>query len=257
VRLNDELKVMALQLLRSFRGWLSLRRTQVILGSFLAISLLFVAFPAVDLRFSRQFYDGGFHMADQGWARLLHASVTWFLYASMAAVAAVYVFNRLSGRGVWGIDGRKVVYLLLVLALGAGLIVNGLFKEGFGRARPRDIAEFGGAAQFTPAYAISSNCSHNCSFSNGDAAAAFFSLAFVYVARRRRLAAAAAMSYGLVVSAARITSGAHFLSDSVVSFFVMLTVADALYYRMFLFDRGPADNAPGARPEITPWRSTS
>lgn len=239
----------ALQLSHPRPGYLRLRRTQVILGSFVAISLLLVAFPAIDMGVARVFYDGGFYMADQGWTKLLHASVTWFLYGSMAVVGAIYAFNRLSGRHVWGIDGRKVVYLLLVLALGAGLIVNGIFKEGFGRARPKDIAEFGGASHYTRAYAISSNCSHNCSFSSGDVAGAFFSLAFVAAISRRRTVVAAAVGYGVLMAAARMASGSHFLSDTVVSFFVMLIVSDALYYRMFLFKRAPAVPAPA------PWRS--
>lgn len=247
---------MTLQLSHPLISYLKLRRTRAILACFLVISLLLVAFPGVDLWISRLFYDGGFYMANQGWTKLLHASVTWFIYASLGAVAAAYVFNRLTGRSLWGIDGRKVVYLLLVLALGAGLIVNGMFKEGFGRARPKDIAEFGGAAQFTPAYVISSNCPRNCSFSSGDAAGAFFSLAFIVAVSRRRSVTTAAVGFGVLVSAARIASGSHFLSDTVVSFFVMLLVSDALYYRMFVFSRAPAAIAPVPAPEIVPWRST-
>jgi lipid A 4'-phosphatase len=236
--------VMALQLAHWIPAYLKLRRTRAILVSFLAISLLLVAFPSIDLRVSRLFYDGGFYMANQGWTKLFHASVPWFIYGSLVAVGAVYVYNRLTGRFVWGIDGRKVVYLLAVLALGAGLIVNGAFKEGFGRARPKDIAEVGGVAQYTRAYSISSNCSHNCSFSSGDVAGAFFSLAFVLAVSRRRTVATAAVGFGVLVAASRMASGSHFLSDTVVSFFVMLIVSDALYYRMFLFNRVPAAAAP-------------
>lgn len=245
-----------LQLSRPLLCYLKLRRTQAILGCFVAISLLLVAFPAIDLHISRLFYDRGFYMANQGWTKLLHASVTWFIYGILAAIGVVYLFNRLSGRNVWGIDGRKVVYLLLVLALGAGLVVNGLFKEGFGRARPKDIVEFGGTAHFTPAYVISSNCIHNCSFSSGDAAGAFFALAFIAAVSRRRSVTTAAVGFGVLVSAARIASGSHFLSDTVVSFFVMLIVADALYYRMFLYKSVPALPAIVPEAKIASWRST-
>lgn len=249
--------MVSLQLSPPLLSYFKLRRTQAILGCFLGISLLLVAFPAIDLHISRLFYDGGFYMANQAWTKLLHASVSWFIYGILAAIGSVYLFNRLSGRNVWGLDGRKVVYLLLVLALGAGLVVNGLFKEGFGRARPKDIVEFGGTAHFTPAYVISSNCIHNCSFSSGDAAGAFFAIAFIAAVSRRRSVMTAAVGFGVLVSAARIASGSHFFSDTVVSFFVMLIASDALYYLMYLFKRVPAVPAPAPEPAIAPWRSTS
>jgi membrane-associated PAP2 superfamily phosphatase len=43
-----------------------------------------------------------------------------------------------------------------------------------------------------------------------------------------------AFGFGSLVSLCRISAGAHFFSDSVVSFFVMLLVADVFYYYMFV-----------------------
>ena len=60
-----------------------------------------------------------------------------------------------------------------MLVLGAGLVVNGILKDDFGRARPRDIEAFGGSSQFTPAFVVSHECDRNCSFSSGDGAGAF------------------------------------------------------------------------------------
>jgi lipid A 4'-phosphatase len=238
------------QLPSPLRSYLKLRRTRTILGCFVASSALLVAFAGIDLGISRLFFERGFYMANQAWTRLLHESVTWFIVISAVLVCGVYGFNRLAKRMLWGIDGRKVAYLFLVLALGCGLVVNGILKDGFGRARPRDIAEFGGTAQFTPAYVISSACGRNCSFSSGDSAGAFLSLACVMAFGRKRALTTAAVGFGVLVSAARIASGAHFLSDTVVSYFVMLIVSDALYYRMFLFDPGPA-RIPAA-PQLPP-----
>jgi lipid A 4'-phosphatase len=122
--------------------------------------------------------------------------------------------------------------------VGAGLIVNTGLKDNFGRARPKDVAEFGGAKQFTPAYFISRECKTNCSFSSGDAAGGFFAIALALALSRRRamLAVAVAVGVGALVSLARIASGAHFFSDTVVSFFVMLIVSDALYFYIVLTD---------------------
>jgi lipid A 4'-phosphatase len=241
-----------LQPAHPLRSYLKLRRTQAILACFAASAVLLAVFSGVDLGIARLFYHDGFYMAQQRWTQVLHESVTWVILGSITAVAAVYAFNRIAARSLWNLTGRKLAYLVLVLALGSGFMVNGMMKEGFGRARPRELAEFGGHSHFTPAFLPSSACDHNCSFSSGDSAGAFFTLAFTYAFTRRRILTTAAVGFGVLVSTARIAAGAHFLSDTVVSFFVMLLVADALHYRMFVFRPEPAAAAavPAAAPEI-------
>ncbi len=209
-------------------SYLKLRRSWIILASFLACSLLVAAFPSVDIYVSRSFFHGGFQ--HPWWAELLHAGIGYFIGVSMLSVVAVYVFNRVWQRNVLNVDGKRVVYLLLVLIVGGGLIVNVGLKDNFGRARPRDVVEFGGSKQFTPPFVVSHECSRNCSFSSGDGAGGFFALALAMALSRRRAAFAAALAFGILVSTARIASGAHFFSDTVVSFFVMLLTADILYY---------------------------
>ena len=231
-------------------SYLKLRRSRTILTCFLLASVALAAFSHIDLGIASLFYDGGFYMARQGWARVLHGSVPWFIIASLVAVGGIYVFNRLTRRDLLGIDGRKLVYLLLVLVLGAGLVVNAILKDNFGRARPRDVAEFGGTLQFTPAFVISSECDYNCSFASGDAAGAFFGLAFVLASSRRRAASAVGIGFGVLVSVARIASGAHWLSDTVVSFFVMLIIADALHYQMFIFSPPAVEPVPDVGPGV-------
>jgi lipid A 4'-phosphatase len=208
-------------------------RSRLIIVCFVVTSVILVAFPGIDLYVTRLFYDGGFSFTDTPLQKGIREATTWFLVATIFVFAAAYSFNRLFRRNWWGVDGRKLGYLVLVLALGAGLIVNFGFKDHFGRARPRNVAEFGGSQHFTPAFAISSQCHKNCSFSSGEAAAGFFSIAIVYaLGRRSRVLVAAAAGFGAMVSLARIAAGAHFLSDVLVSFFVMWLVADWLHYFM-------------------------
>lgn len=215
--------------------YLKMGRSQVILASFALFSLLAAAFPSVDIAISRFFFHAGFPR-DQWWQSLLHVSLNWFLGLSLGLVVALYAVNRLFKKEICNVDGRRVLYLFLVLIVGAGLIVNVTFKDNFGRARPRDVAEFGGAKIFTPAFVVSHECRTNCSFSSGDAAGGFFSIALVFALapRRRRRFLLAALAVGGVESLARISSGAHFFSDTVVSFFVMLIVADVLYFYVVL-----------------------
>jgi lipid A 4'-phosphatase len=220
-------------------GYLKRRRGQLILLGFLVASLLLSHFSSLDLQISGIFFDGGFPIKDLWWPAWLHTGLSYFLWASMLFVVTAYALNRVRRRNYCGLDGKKVCYLFLVLILGAGLIVNVILKDNFGRARPRDIEEFGGTKHFTPAFVVSRECSANCSFSSGDAAGAFFSLALAMSLGRKRPAILAGLGLGALVSLSRIATGAHFFSDTVVSFFIMLIVTDVLYYYMFLPEPDP------------------
>jgi lipid A 4'-phosphatase len=223
-------------------------RSRWLVACFLLASLLLVRFSDIDLRVSALFYDRGFPMAGHWWAQALHRSTTNLLFLSMGAVLTVYAFNRIMARRVGGIDGRRVMFLLGVLVLGAGLVVNAIGKDNFGRARPRDIVQFGGAQQFTPAFVMARGCDRNCSFPSGEAAGAFFAMALAAALSRRRLMLVVAVGFGLLVSFSRIAMGAHFFSDCVVSFFVMLLLTDVLYFYML----APRPTVPEPRPVAGP-----
>jgi len=214
--------------------YLKRKRGRMIVACFLISSLLLAAFPQIDLLVSKVFYDRGFHLRDRWWQTFLQEGLGYFLLLSMVSVVGVYIFNRLSRRNLGRVDGKKVCYLFLVLIIGAGLVVNVLLKDNFGRARPRDVAEFGGPRVFTAAFVVSRECNTNCSFSSGDGAGAFFSLAMALALSRKRRLFVAAIGLGIVVSLSRIAVGAHFFSDTVVSFFVMLITADVLHHYMIL-----------------------
>lgn len=211
-------------------GYLKRRRSQLMLAAFFVFALTMLVFPGIDLAVSRWFFNGHAFPRDQWWQTLLHNSLNVFLCASLGITVAIWLYNRIAKRSLLGIDGRKVAYLFLVLIIGGGLIVNVAFKDNFGRARPRDVVEFNGTKVFTPAFVVSRECRENCSFSSGDAAGGFFSIALALAYGRRRRVLAAGLALGAVVSLGRLSSGAHFLSDIGTSFFVMLIVADVLYF---------------------------
>jgi lipid A 4'-phosphatase len=221
--------------------YLQLRRSQMILASFLVVSLLLAVFPAIDITISRLFFHGGSFLNGQPWQRLLHGGMGYFLFLSVFSIVVLYVYNRLSKRSLCNVDEKRVLFLLLLLTIGAGLIVNLVLKDNFGRARPREIAEFGGSMHFTPPFIVSRECSKNCSFSSGEAAGGFFSIALALALSRRRAWLAAGVAFGVLVSIARIAAGAHFFSDTVVSFYVMLIVGDVLYYYIVLRSRERAE----------------
>jgi lipid A 4'-phosphatase len=216
--------------------YFKLRRSRIILGSFLAFAILVVIAPGIDLAVSSLFYDGHSFLRDSAFRATQQVVLLLFLCISTATVIGVFVYNRMFARNLGGIDGRRVLYLLLVLGIGPGLIVNTTLKDNFGRARPRDVTEFGGSKQFTPAFIVSQECNKNCSFSSGDAAGGFFAIALALALTRRRMAFAVALLFGAAISVSRMASGAHFFSDTVVSFFIMLMLSDLLHHYIVLSD---------------------
>ena len=215
-------------------SYFKLRRSRIILGTFVTFAAIAMLLPSVDLQVSALFFDGAAFPRDRWWQELQKDGLTALLALSMVGVTAIYAWNRLLKQDVGKIDGRKVAYLFLVMIIGAGLIVNAGLKNNVGRARPRDVAEFGGARQFTPAFVPSNECRTNCSFSSGDAAGGFFAIALVTALSRRRAWYLAAGAFGVVISVSRLASGAHFFSDTVVSFFIMLIVSDALAHYLLV-----------------------
>jgi lipid A 4'-phosphatase len=222
-------------------SYLKLRRSQIILGAFALFSLFAVLVPSVDLGISRLFFNGHAFPRDAWWHDLQQDGLDYFLCSSVLAVTVMWLWNRLLKQNIGRIDGRKLLYLLLVLIIGAGLIVNVAFKNHFGRARPRDVVEFNGTREFSPAFVMTQQCRKNCSFSSGDVAAGFFTIALVMLSRRRVYYVAAA-AFGSIIALSRLASGAHFFSDTVTSFFVMLIVSDVLYHYMIL----PRESLAGA-----------
>ncbi|HKS57621.1 MAG TPA: phosphatase PAP2 family protein [Steroidobacteraceae bacterium] len=233
--------------------YLRLARSQAILACFAVASLLLTLFPRLDINVSRLFFDNGFYLQQRWWTTLAHESMGYFLGISLAAVIGLYVWNKLAKCTLCGVDGKRVVYVFLVLIVGAGLIVNVVLKDNFGRARPRDIAEFGGAQVYTPPFVASHACAKNCSFSSGEAAGGFFAIAVAWALGRRRALVAAGVGVGAFVSFCRVASGAHFFSDTVVSFFVMLLVADIFYYYLLSAEREKvAERAAGIVADVQP-----
>lgn len=228
--------------------YLKLPRSRIILASFIVFSLFVTIFPAIDLGISRVFFDGESFPRGRWWQTLLQEGLGYFLSFSVLSILGLYACNRALRLNLCGVDGRRVLFVILVLAIGGGFIVNFTFKDHFGRARPRDIVEFGGTREFTPAFHVSQQCRTNCSFSSGDAAGGFFSIALAMALSRRRSLFLAGLALGVAVSVGRIATGAHFFSDTVVSFFVMLIVADVLFF--YLVPSATTREA-GARSAVT------
>ena len=113
------------------------------------------------------------------------------------------------------------------LVLGPAVVVNSVLKEHWDRARPRELQDFGGSKQFTPAWVKSNQCDRNCAFTSGHAAAGFSFIALYFVARSP-LWLWLSLACGGLIGWTRIAVGAHFLSDVVFSFFLVYLISAAV-----------------------------
>lgn len=202
-------------------------------GMILTSSVLYV-FPQLDLTLAGYFYeaDAGFGIAGEWWERTVYHSVTYVLVIFYVGALVLWLYNKVTGRDLWRLTGKKLLYVLLVLGLGSGIIVNAVLKEHWGRARPNEIGQFGGTKVFSPAFVPVQGQVGN-SFSCGHASGAFTLLAFAWIARRRRFWTGAVLGYGLLVGFARMAAGGHFFSDVLVSLFIMYITTAVLYEMMF------------------------
>ena len=190
---------------------------------FLVVANLLLAFPGIDLAVSGLFGspDLGFPAYGQPWERALYRSVPFLMVTLNLLLVAVWVWNRVTGGRRLGLTGRRLALLLLLLALVPGLLVNQVFKEHWGRARPVQVVEFGGNRAFTPAFLPSDQ--GGGSFTSGHVAAAAYTIAVAatLAGPRSPWVALAALYTGLV-ALARIAAGGHYLSDTVLAIFLVL-----------------------------------
>lgn len=210
----------------------------------LAIGVLLVAFPQTDLAVTGLFYDSdrGFFLKDQWLVRVVYDLVPWITRTVIVSLVlfllAAWTFSR--RREFFVRRRRAALYLLLVMIVGPGLLVNSVFKDHWGRARPSQVAEFGGDKQFTRAALPTDQCAKNCSFVSGHASVGFYFLAFAFVTRRRALWLAAGTGLGLGIGLVRIMQGGHFFSDVIFCGIIVYLTARVLYALMF---RAPAESS--------------
>jgi membrane-associated PAP2 superfamily phosphatase len=149
---------------------------------------------------------------------------------------------------------RPALFLVLVATIGPGLVVNVVFKDHYGRPRPREVQELGGQERFLPVWVKGSDPQAK-SFPCGHCAMGFYlGVPWLVLKRRhRRLGLAflaAGVAWGLALGTARMMAGGHFLSDVVWAWGMVWLTALALHHLLRL-DLEPA----AARPEELVRRS--
>ncbi len=124
---------------------------------------------------------------------------------------------------------RQCVYVLLVIAIGPGLVVNLVFKDHWGRPRPTHIHEFGGEYQYIPPLQLGHT--PDKSFVCGHCSVGYSVIVLYFLAQHYKL-----LYLGITLFLAgmmgysRMAAGGHFFSDVLWSGYLVFLVAYLLYY---------------------------
>ena len=189
--------------------------------AFLVAITALIALSGLDMLLATRFYSAGeWPIGEQFPWKLLYRMEHYpaLLLAVAGLLGAVAAFKQ----SRWSRKARSYAFLVVFLILGPGLLVNAVFKDGWGRPRPRNLVEFSGTKTFLQPWQ-KGIAGEGRSFPSGHASAAFYMTAPFFIYRRSRPNLAyiwltGGICFGILMSIARITQGGHFLSDTVWSF---------------------------------------
>ena len=173
-------------------------------------------FTDLDIWLQKPYYN-----STSGWF-MLHVPFWDFIYkygiflgyfVALAALVAVSISYWNRAIVVW----RKAAwFLMFVMVMGPGILVNGTFKDHWGRPRPREITQFDGSDSYVKVWVKGQT--QGKSFPCGHASMGFYlSVAFLFLRNRNKSWAWFFMLfgtfYGLLIGYARMIAGGHFASD--------------------------------------------
>jgi membrane-associated PAP2 superfamily phosphatase len=222
----------------------------LLLVFFLVATTALIAVSGADLAISSRFWIGGkWPVGDQLFWQLLYKldRIPSIFLGTVGLI--VFALSYLRCNCVrWRKPGA---YLVLLLILGPGLLVNSVFKEQWGRPRPREVVEFSGNKQFLHPWQKGES-GKGRSFPSGHSSAAFYMAAPYLIYRRTNRKRACCwltggILFGIIMSIARITQGAHFLSDTLWAFGMVALCALLLAALLRLEDEPRSLPASGDR----------
>jgi lipid A 4'-phosphatase len=218
-----------------------MNRTGLIVALVLAlgVGLPFGIDSELDLKLASLFYDAPSHsfpLKSNVLAAIARdgAMVIAWIFAVPAIIALIVKLVR-PDRPLL-MSGRAIVFLLLTLALSAGLLTNLTFKSYWGRPRPVAVTQFNGDKPFVPWWDPRGACVRNCSFFSGEGATAFWTYAPAALAPPpwRPVAYVAATVFGATTSLLRMAFGGHFFTDVAIAglvTFLVIWLAHGYIYR--------------------------
>lgn len=206
-----------------------------------AMMLFFSKWPNIDLDVSLAFWSDGFRLGEDRFlvsVRDLNRVLPSVLLPGLVCVLFAVPFSA-GFRRVF--RPHKLLLILTFYALGPGATVH-LLKSLFARARPQELGDFGGNLFFTPVLSFDGACARSCSFPSGESSTAIALLAFTILLPKKLqlISAATLMPFIVIFSLNRVAMGAHFLSDVLIAWPLMLAVFLSLH-RLFSKHRHTID----------------
>lgn len=202
------------------------------LGALSGLLLFLVSLPfwltSLDLWVSDLFFD-----ADGGFLLDVDSFVGILVYDSIALVSIAVLLGSPIAWAVahWlqrNVLKRIAICILVAGLLGPGLVVNGIFKEYWGRPRPVQVEQYGGEASYVQPFRPNFGFK-GYSFPSGHAAMGFFTTIFALIFRRRWLWVVT-VGYAVAVSLGRIAAGGHFLSDVLIAGIMVCSLNLAIFW---------------------------
>ena len=245
------------------------REFAVSLAFFLLLTIPFLLWD-IDITLQNMLYSNG------EWVFRDHA-IWIFLYdygpapAVIIFVVALLLWFIASFSGFQKQNRRVLAFVALLMVLGPGLLVNAVFKEYWGRPRPRETVEFGGQREFVPPLVIGEFVvmqSHEKmlessqgavewdilrnlygikgqynSFPSGHASTGFYMIFpyFLYRNRKKVIALtwlAGGVCFGTLMGAGRMAQGAHFASDTLWAGAIVYLAGLTLSYALRIDEQG-------------------
>ncbi len=175
-------------------------------------------FTNLDIFLQRPFYSvtqGWFLMNEPFWDFIYKYGIFLGYFLAIAALILVSLTYWKKSMLIW----RKAAwFMLFVMVAGPGILVNGTFKDHWGRPRPREITEFGGKENYVKVWIKGDT--NGKSFPCGHASMGFYlSIPFLFLRNKHKKWAwiffVFGTLYGGMIGYARMVAGGHFASDVV------------------------------------------
>ena len=215
-----------------------MNRTGLIVALAIAatVGLVFGIYPELDIRVTGLLFNPDFYTFEmrQTWSPVRDAAM-WLITALAALPVIALVVKLILPHRPMLMRPRAVLFLAITLALGPGLVVNGLAKEYWGRPRPIEVQQMGGAHPFVAWWDPRGTCEKNCSFVSGDVSGGFWTMAPAALTPMpwRPFAYAGAIALGSGIAVLRMLFGGHFFTDSVfagvITFLIIWLTYNTLY----------------------------
>ncbi len=204
----------------------------ILLAASFGVALVPALDPALDIATSGYFLQANppLKTAEWWWVDWLNEYVP-MVFRSLA-VACIPAWWLASKSTKFRHLARPVAFVGIALLVGPGILVSSA-KDITKRARPHHVTEFQGTRQFSPALKVANQCDDNCAFPSGHTSDGIFLASLMLIDRRRRWWwLAGGVVGGLVIGFARVSVGAHWLSDALWAFPITL-LGSWLVYLVF------------------------